>query len=338
MRLWLTVVGLLAFAVVGFAVIWWFFAISLGERQLANVQKQMAKQGYDLRYEELEQSGFPLQLEWNIHGVAFTQTKGAGQRQPLQGVADLLRVQARPWAPQRLNFLVEGQHRWRTDTGGEAGVVVTTIAAASGAIHPRDTEAGWQLVIALADVAAKSEALNAAPLTIARLDATGQVPFAMNALELQVDLADVTLPQDTGLGTALQSASLRAGVQPIPTSFDASGARAWQAGGGLLTVHNLQVEFGALQGTAEGVVGLDKALRGEGKVTLRMREPARLVASAIKAGWIQAKQQSLLTMGLGLFSARGATGKAEVALPFDLRNGGLWLGPLRLADLPPVAQ
>ena len=83
---------------------------------------------------------------------------------------------------------------------------------------------------------------------------------------------------------------------------------------------------------------MDKALRGEGKVTLRMREPARLVASAIKAGWIQAKQQSLLTMGLGLFSARGATGKAEVALPFDLRNGGLWLGPLRLADLPPVAQ
>ena len=36
MRLWLTVVGLLAFAVVGFAIIWWFFAISLGERQLAN--------------------------------------------------------------------------------------------------------------------------------------------------------------------------------------------------------------------------------------------------------------------------------------------------------------
>jgi hypothetical protein len=338
MRLWLTVVGLLAFAVVGFAIIWWFFAISLGERQLANGQKQLAKQGYDLRYERLEQSGFPLRLQWDMHGVAITQAKAAGAGEPLQGVADLLRVQARPWAPQRLDFVVEGQHRWRADTGGDAGIVVTQVGAASGAIRPRDTEAGWQLVIALADITARSESLEAAPLTIARLDATGQVPLAMNALELQVDLADVTLPQDTGLGTAMQSASLKAGVRPIPASFNASGARAWQAGGGLLTVHDLQVRFGALQGKAEGALGLDDALRGTGKFTLRMREPARLIASAVKAGWIQAKQQPLITMGLGLFAGRGASGQAEVALPFDLRNGGVWLGPLRLADLPPIAQ
>ncbi len=338
MRLWLTVGGLVTFAIAGFATIWWFFAISLGEQQLVRAEKRLSERGYELRYQRLEQKGFPLNLVWVLHGVSLTRVQSGEARPRLEGVADAVRVQARPWSPQSLQFAVVGKHQWLSDTQGAAGAVTTIIGSAAGEIGPRDAAPGWRLSATLTGIEARSESLQTAPLTMSRLSVAGQLPLSMDALQLQVDLTDIHFPQDTGLGSVLQSASLNTDVEPLPHNFDAAALRTWQGAGGKVTVNDLHIAFGSLQGSANGAVGLDQDLRGQGSITVRMREPQRFVTAATEAGWIQAKQQPLLALGLGLFSAKGNSGKTEAAIPLDLRGGGLWLGPLQLATLPPIAQ
>ncbi len=342
MRVWLTVLGLVVFAVVGAATIWWYFASSLGERQLLSAQERLAKQGYVLKFGKVERSGFPVRLEWvlrdvSIETVAQSSRPRAGMGHPAaRGQIDVLRFSAKPWAPQRLAYVADGRHIWHVDSQGDAGWLEIVIAETAGTLRPRDGEAGWFLDAQLRHVEAQSEKPGTPPLLVDTVGVAVEMPLSMDAMDVEARVRDVVLPLETYLGKALQSAAVTARIQPLPQGFSAGDLRAWRGRSGLVTVRDASLHFGPVQGSAGGALGLDAALRGEGNVNLRVREPNRLIAVGIEAGWIEERQRPMLNFALGLFARRNVSGSPEVLLPLNLRDGGLWLGPVRLTDLPPV--
>ncbi|MCA8928822.1 MAG: DUF2125 domain-containing protein [Alphaproteobacteria bacterium] len=345
MRRWLTVGILVGVIVVGGGAIWWLFLSSFGERQWQTGQERLKAQGYRLEYGSVERSGFPFKLVWTLHDVSLSHDGDGDGSPPFRGEADGLRLTSLPWEPQRVTFRVEGRHRWTVDTKGKAGLVDIAIGAAEGTIGPQPEASGWRLDSRLRDIVAQPRA-NATGATGAAgatgdlhiAEATVQVdaPLRLDALTLDARLDRIDLPQDFGLGTVVETLGVKGEVRPLPHDLAAPGLQKWQAAGGRLTLTAADVRFGAVDGGANGTLGLDRQLRLSGDLDLRLRQPNRVLDLGVERGWVGDKQRTLYAMAIGLFTRQAADGEPEAAMQMAFRNGALWLGPIRIANLPPV--
>lgn len=336
MRLWSTLGILLGIAVVGGAAIWWMFLSSFGERQLLATQERLQTQGYTLQYGKVERGGFPLALEWVVHDVSLSHPGNADSGMPLAGQADRVRFTSQPWSPQQMAFQVEGLHRWQVDTRGEAGIVDIVVEQAAGNVGPQAEVAGWQIETRLDDITARPRQNADGELKVRNAVIVAQTPLRMDALAVDARLSDILVPQDFGLGKVIETLRLKGDVQPLPADYSKAGLTAWQTKGGRLSVTEVNLRFGPLNGGANGTVALDERLRPQGDLTVQLQRPAELLALAQQRGWIAEKQVPLYAMAAGLFTRNNSDGEAEAVVKVGFRNGSVWLGPLRLADLPPV--
>jgi len=337
MRLWLTLGGLLVLAVIGGGAIWWMFLSSFGERQLLASQERLQEQGYTLQYAAAERGGFPLALEWVVHDVTLTHPGDGIGQMSFTGRAERVRFVSAPWSPQEVTFQVEGQHRWEADSGGDAGIVDITVDQTSGTIGPQAETSGWRAETQLAGITASPRQNAAGDLTVRDAVVTAETPLRMDALALDARLEHIALPQDFGLGTVIEVLRLNGDLRPLPADYSPAGLRAWQAAGGRLTVADAQLRFGPLDGGASGALALDEGLRPLGDMTVRVQRPAELLALAQQRGWIDQNQVPLYAMAISLFTRSNGNGEPEAVVQVGFRGGGIWLGPLRLADLPPIA-
>ena len=336
MRLWLTVAILVGVAAAGGSAIWWMFLSSYGERQLQASQQRLQAQGYTLHYREAERAGFPLELEWVVHDVTVSHPGNDTGQVPFSGRADRVRFVSAPWEPQRIAFQVEGRHAWQVETDGGAGVVDIAVDAASGVIEPLDAVSGWRVETRVTGVTARPQAGAAGDLRMRSAVIVAETPVRMDELAVDARLNDIALPQDFGLGKLVESLRVTGDVRPLPTDYSADGLRAWQVADGRLSVTDAQLRFGPLEGSARGAVALDQGLRPLGDVTVQVQRPAELLALARQQGWIAEKQMPLYAMAAGLFTRTNGKGEEEATVQVGFRQGGIWLGPLRLGDLPPV--
>jgi|GEM_PF-6541514 len=337
MRRWLTVAILLGLVVVAGSAIWWMFLTSFGERQWQDLQQRLQADGYTFQYSELETSGYPLELVWTLHGVTLSHPGADGGPLPFRGEAERLRVTAKPWAPQRMAYRVESQHRWAVETGGAAGVVDVAVGSAAGTFGPQADDSGWRLETRLAGITARPRDGIAEPLRIAAAAVVLEAPLRMQRIAVDARLDRIGLPQDFGLGRTVELLSVQGEMDPWLRSGAAAAVQAWQGAGGRIAVRQAQLRFGAMDGNATGTVGLDPELRPQGDLTLTVREPNKLLALAAERGWIADGQGQWLAMGAGLLGRRNNGGTVETQLPLSFREGAVWLGPVRLADLPPVS-
>ena len=89
---------------------------------------------------------------------------------------------------------------------------------------------------------------------------------------------------------------------------------------------------------ASGEIQLDPAMRPEGKFKLQVINPQSILAIASREGWVKPDQIAYAQMGVGLFSRQNAQGATELNTDLYMRDGGLWVGPVRLLNLNPVLQ
>lgn len=336
MRLRLTVLGLLVFVVGGGVTIWWFFAASFGERQLQQLQTNLAKDGYALRYGKIERSGFPNRLEWLVHDVSIVEQVSSSDQSRLHAEADKIRFSSLPWKPQRLDFRVEGDHRWLVPSHGAAGPVLVDIASADGRFGPRDEQAGWEYRMNLGGLQASPQSDAEQQLTVETVVATAVWPTDFSAVQTQVALANVVLPRDIGLGASAERIEWSAGIRPVPSDYSEIGLTNWRDRGGVLNVEDMRVVFGPLDGQAYGSVGLDEMLRPAGNIALRLREPKSLVEAASQAGALDAQMLQLAQLAIAFVSRRGEDGQTQAQLAFVMRDGKLILSGFPIADLQPL--
>ncbi len=158
----------------------------------------------------------------------------------------------------------------------------------------------------------------------------------MDGLSVDARLEEIGLPQDFGLGREAALLQLSGSIQPLPADYSRAALGAWQAAEGQMTVSDAQVRLGPLRGGGDGVLELDDDLRPRGELTVRVRQPTELLSLAQKRGWIDQDRMPLYAMATSMFTRNNADGEKEAAVKVSFREGGVWLGPVRLADLPPV--
>lgn len=159
------------------------------------------------------------------------------------------------------------------------------------------------------------------------------------ARELMLDVQGLKAPAADALvgNDALLKADLSALV--LNADVPASGSLAeridrWVASGGRVQINSLNAEKGESRVQANGDVWLDERRRPTGKVSVRMAGIQPILAS------LNMPAAPLAIEGL----LRGSSGRANAAallenrtLPIEMRNGRVYIGPIRTpVALPPL--
>ncbi len=334
MRILLTVLGLLAFALVGGATIWWLFVASFGDRQIDDFIARAAEDGTVISYEQRGRSGFPFRVRWRLSGVTAEHRRPEGA---LTGMIPALRIESKAWRPQALAFQTEAAADWRwrdaSDGGNER---VYHVQKVDGDIAPSEDQPGWHLTTHLQQIDWDSASNPQAKGSAREVHAEIMLPLDRRTADFDIRIADVGLPAPTVFGDMVEQASLAGSLSPLPKAATPAGLAAWRDAGGELTLKRSKIVYGALQGSAEGILALDDEMRPVGKLALQLLDPDAILTIASREGWVKPDQLGYAQIGLGLFSRPNAQGRHEMNTTLELRNGGVWLGPVRLAKLQPL--
>ena len=104
----------------------------------------------------------------------------------------------------------------------------------------------------------------------------------------------------------------------------------WARAGGRVIVRGAQLVWGPARLEGDGDLTLDNQARPDGRLSVTLFEPEALVDALVAGGLVSSDQGEALRLA-ALMAPRRDGG---VALPFRLQNGGVFLGPARLADAP----
>lgn len=121
----------------------------------------------------------------------------------------------------------------------------------------------------------------------------------------------------------------------FPGQFDAETIREWQRVGGSIPVEELRIVKAGLILEADGYVQLDTNLQPEGTLTAKVTGLDDLLHELTANGTIGEKQALMGQSLLNLMSQKDdQTGVTSVNLGIRIQDGGIFLGPLRVASLP----
>ncbi|WP_339738741.1 DUF2125 domain-containing protein [uncultured Maricaulis sp.] len=111
-------------------------------------------------------------------------------------------------------------------------------------------------------------------------------------------------------------------------AIDADAA-AWSRAGGQLLIAESALEWGPAHLSGVGEFTLDATAQPDGRLSLHITDPDALAEALVLSRLVPAENEQALRLA-AMMAPRGPDG---VALPFRIRDGGVYLGPVRLGDL-----
>lgn len=120
-----------------------------------------------------------------------------------------------------------------------------------------------------------------------------------------------------------------------PNRFDAQTLSAWQKRGGTLPIENLEIARGSLKLTGDGYLNLDPKLQPAGLITVTVSGLDDLLNELVQNGTMGEKQALMAQSLINLMSQKDPeTGVNAITTGIRIQEGGVFLGPLRVASLP----
>jgi hypothetical protein len=156
-----------------------------------------------------------------------------------------------------------------------------------------------------------------------------------------VDLTISGLSAAVG-GVALSSAvvdlSLSARLLgPLPPGRMKDSAVVWRDAGGTIEVSHLGLKSGPVDIEGTGTVALDTELRPLAAFSAQIQGYDAVIDQLVADGTVAPKNAEFARAVLAAMAgADAATGKSTLALPVSSQDGWLYLGPARLAKVPPL--
>lgn len=328
------VLSLVAVAVVVPAVYgayWKYIAGKLRER-LGPWAEARAAEGYLIRWDKARIAGFP-----GAFRIDFTNLNVATLRPlPIAITAGSASAWAMPWNFRHWEFSAAGGAQMLEPTG-TAGFAMKRL---DGAL---DVEGRTATALDLT-------ALNITGIGLAdgievgdaeahiELPATPPQSHTDTALGLSLQVGDATLPKPVpGFGNTLSGFALSAqfkGALPPGPFVQALGA--WRDDGGTIELQSLRLRWGSLLLDASGTLALDSALQPEGAFSAIVTGQDSAVDLAVMSGTLKPDAAAAVKVLLGLLSQPTAGGQSAVTLPMTLENERLYIGPAKVADIPPI--
>lgn len=130
-------------------------------------------------------------------------------------------------------------------------------------------------------------------------------------------------------GNTAELARMDLSVTHWATLANDADAGAWSRAGGQLEIAESALEWGPAHLSGVGEFTLDQTTQPDGRLSLRITDPDALADALVQSKLVPAENEQALRLA-AMMAPRGPEG---VALPFRVRDGGVYLGPVRLGDI-----
>ena len=289
-----------------------------------------------INYRKIAVTGFPFSIRLDLEAPEIV---ADGVQVRWRSNAAIIEIQ--PWNTRRYRLSLVGPHSVKLgrlrglrelEVESEQIIVVAEVGgdgAFSGAMldlvglkinsNNSQTSTISRLEIRLSDVNPKGTE---------RLDPKFKV-------SLSADTVDIPTLNVHPLGSKIRR--VRAGFKLLGeiSKYDKAAADAWRQAGGTLEVQWLQVVWGALDFRAVGTVALDDELRPLAAMTADIRGFVAALQALAAAGMISSTAARTGSVALSLIATPSSDGSPSIlTVPLTAQDGGLFLGPVRLARLP----
>jgi hypothetical protein len=331
-RIVLSVTGIVLVALIVYAAYWHYVAGALRE-QLVPWAQARASEGYIVHWDDAEVGGFPGSFRFNFTNLSF----GTLRPVPVAMNAPTLSAWAMPWNLKHWEFTTASGTRI-VDTGGNVGFELHRV---DGAV---DVEGR---VVAAIDVTAvgltglglaQGTGIGDAEAHI-ELPTTPPQSHTDTALGLSLQLSDATLPANVpGFGNTLSGFSFTGQMKgALPPGQIVPALKQWRNDGGTVELQSLRLRWGSLLVDASGTLALDNALQPEGAFSAVITGQDAAVDVAVKTGALKPSDAGAAKAVLGLLARpNGNNGDKAITLPVTIQNQQLYLGPAKLANIPPI--
>lgn len=303
----LTFAGI-ALLVIGWC-IYWVFASEYFRETFENEQAKLARTGITLDCKTLDWGGFPFRFERDCVGPTL---KLPGDEIAAKGL--LLVVQA--YMPNRAIALIDGPV---TTT---SGLTITHERAIASARFWG--EHSWQATLELPK-------LQVPPYGAAQRLLVSARDTGSDRLDIAIDVTTGELLLAPSMLLKLDEASLT-GTLPR----DAVGRdilRAVAKSGETIGIDSVRLKKGDLIVTAKGEIGLSTAGALNGRLTTTTNRLDLLLAELKQDFGLKDKDAQALATMIGLLQPGKTT---DVTLDLIAKDGKLYWGPVKLAELPPL--
>ena len=320
--------------------LFWLYAANRSESELAAFFDQLEQQGFHIAAAEPGLSGFPFEISIQFDGLEIT-----NPRDQWQWIGQDLTVNATPWQLNRLHIHPNGIQQISILTPDER-IRLTLQASDSKITLGRDEEKGN-----FASVTAKgleiSDQDHRYNFGFSQLTFTGSMQdphdtdLHMNGLKLSLSASGIRLSEQSQLPLGPMIAaldfeiSMPSGV-PLNTSEEALDS--WQQAGGTLEIENFMIQWGQLSGHFSGALALDDSHRPDGILQAELANLPQTLLGFAEQGLLDRKQAGIAAAAIQFFSVKiNSQGQPVITLPIHLTQGGVMLGPVRLAVMPSLS-
>ncbi|WP_300527118.1 DUF2125 domain-containing protein [Maricaulis sp.] len=312
----------------GYSGYWFYAAGRVGEEMRAWIlDKEEA--GYEIEYTDLRVSGFPYRFQIQLTEPHFRAPASDGGWD-----ARLAGVQANALPYDFSHWIVSFDGPLVLDSGD-----VMEINASSARMSRKSGRDGRTQRIGAEIRDLTLRAVSGEPPAVEAIDAlvlSGLVGDD-DSLRLRVEANGLKArdgdPGEPGLTRAFGETAQLARTDLIVTEWAAlardGNAAAWSQAGGRMQIVQAQLEWGPAQVSGEGDLTLDRQARPDGRISLRIADPDALTDALVEGEVIAAANGEALRLAT-MLAPRSSEG---VSLPFTLRDGAVYLGPVRLGSL-----
>ena len=330
-RIVLSLTGIVLVTLIVYAAYWHYVAGMLRDQLLPWAQAR-ATEGYVIHWDDAQVSGFPGSFRFDFTNLSF----GTLRPVPVAMNAGSVSAWAMPWNLKHWEFTTPGGARV-VEPSGTAGFDMRRV---DGAV---DVEGR---VVAAIDVTA----VDLSGLGVAQgtkigdaeahieLPATPPQSHSDTALGLSLQVSDATLPAAVpGFGNTLSGFSFAAQLKgALPPGQIVPALTHWRDDGGTIELQSLRIRWGSLLVDATGTLALDQTLQPEGAFTAVITGQDAAVDVAVRTGALKASDAGAAKAVLDLLARPNGGGDKALTLPMTIQNEQLYLGPAKLANIPPI--
>jgi hypothetical protein len=342
-------IGLL-FGLVLLYVGYWFVLANKAEEKLLSQIAAERMRGAAIAYDELNVRGFPYRLEFAATNLDVSRDEANGVSWRLQSPEVIVVLQ--PWKLTHAIAFSRNLDLTLSEKDGAPSEIAVTDFKAS-VVTGKDF-APMRLAAEAKTLQAIGPDLGGAPVSVSdpafhwRKPDQGEVAVAarpdldngpLEPMQSEWAIRGVNLTHralgESPYGDVIEHFDMTLAVHGgLEANLDRGALIAWRDEGGTLELHRLSVNWGRLDLLLSGSVSLDEKMRPLGAFTAEVRGYEPVIDELQQTGQIDASEAETVKSTLSTLAEKDQSGR--LTIPIAMQSGRLFVGPLPVANLPPI--
>ena len=317
---------------------YWLYAASLSGSFLQNWIEEQRSNGFTVNHRPVERSGFPLMIRLTLPALEASNAEmGFSWR------SEKLQLELQPWDLRRLRLDALGPQQVQFKPSQDLATFTANITGFVGVAVIGNSSTLTALSIVLKEVRlteSEQGQLMQSGRILADIRRPEKPPNAHTEPVFEISLAAEHINTATVkapiLGDTIPNIRVKAEfLGPLDGDTLIEAVSRWRQSGGTVEVHWLNLIWGALDLRANGTIALDQELRPLGALTADIRGYEEALEALAEARLIRRDILPASRVTLNLLAKTSETdGRRVLTVPVNAQGGGLYLGPIKLAELP----